>query len=126
MRVFSYACWPNMQPYLKNKFNFQTCTCIFLGYSLCHHGYKCYDPTMGKTYISRHVIFDKTLFPLIPQFASESPSNSSVPLPSLIHLAPPSHTIQLQMNSFPIATQFAHSSSSFAGTGDEILPQPLL
>ncbi|CAL8992246.1 unnamed protein product [Prunus brigantina] len=37
--------------------------CVFLSYSYQHKGYRCLDPTMGRVYISRHVIFNETVFP---------------------------------------------------------------
>jgi hypothetical protein len=37
--------------------------CVFLGYSSQHKGYRCLDPTISRVYISRHVIFNETIFP---------------------------------------------------------------
>ncbi|XP_070665264.1 uncharacterized protein [Malus domestica] len=33
------------------------------GYSLNYQGYKCYDPTTGKSFLSRHVVFNEKSFP---------------------------------------------------------------
>ena len=88
MRVFGCACWPNLRPYNKNKLNFRSKTCIFIGYSLCHQGYKCLDLSTGKIYVSRHVVFDETLFPYSANSVSVNNSNissSSVSLPQQLN-----------------------------------------
>lgn len=43
---------------------------MFLGYSNSHKGFKCLDPSEGRVYISRDVVFDETVFP----FASLHPN----------------------------------------------------
>jgi histone deacetylase 1/2 len=85
LRVFGCACWPNSRPYNKYKIDFRSKTCIFLGYSLSHQGYKCLDLASGKLYISRHVIFDESLFPYQkdPSTSTLSTQDSHLP-PSLI------------------------------------------
>jgi len=52
MRVFGCACWPNLRPYNKHKFDYRSKTCIFIGYSLSHQGYKCLDLSTGKIFVS--------------------------------------------------------------------------
>nr|AAT85031.1 putative polyprotein [Oryza sativa Japonica Group]ABF96679.1 retrotransposon protein, putative, Ty1-copia subclass [Oryza sativa Japonica Group] len=63
LRVFGCACWPNLRPYNKHKLQFRSTTCTFLGYSTLHKGFKCLDPSTGRVYISRDVVFDETQFP---------------------------------------------------------------
>lgn len=36
---------------------------MFLGYSNLHKGFKCLDPTAGRVYVSRNVIYDEHVFP---------------------------------------------------------------
>lgn len=43
---------------------------MFLGYSNLHKGFKCLDPTEGRVYTSRDVIFDEHVYP----FASLHPN----------------------------------------------------
>jgi hypothetical protein len=43
---------------------------VFLGYSNSHKGFKCLDPTEGRIYISRDVVFDERVYP----FASLRPN----------------------------------------------------
>ena len=58
LRVFGYACFPYLPPYNTNNLQFRSKRCVFLGYSLNHQGYRCLDPSTGRVYLSRHVIFD--------------------------------------------------------------------
>jgi histone deacetylase 1/2 len=92
LRVFGCACWPNLRPYNKHKIDFYSKTCIFLGYSLSHQGYKCLDLASGKLYVSRHVIFYESLFPYQkdPSTSTLSTQDSHLP-PSLIQPSIPNN-----------------------------------
>jgi hypothetical protein len=72
-KVFGCACWPHIRPYNKRKFEFRSKHCVFLGYSSLHKGYKCLHVPTNRTYISRDVVFDETVFPF------SQPSSSSTP-----------------------------------------------
>jgi hypothetical protein len=65
MRVFGCAYWPHLRPYNTQKLEFHSKQCVFLGYSPMHKGVKCLDIPTGRVYISRVVIFDKNIFPLL-------------------------------------------------------------
>jgi len=62
LRTFGCACWPNLRPYNERKLAFRSKQCVFLGYSSLHKGFKCLEPSVGRVYISRDVVFDETVF----------------------------------------------------------------
>jgi hypothetical protein len=62
LRTFGCACWPNLRPYNTHKLSFRSKCCVFIGYSNQHKGYKCLEPSTGRVYISRDVIFDEMVF----------------------------------------------------------------
>ncbi|KAG7527891.1 hypothetical protein ISN45_Un206g000010 [Arabidopsis thaliana x Arabidopsis arenosa] len=47
-------CVPGEQ---RNKLDAKSTRCMFLGYSTTQKGYKCYDPTSNRTFVSRDVKF---------------------------------------------------------------------
>lgn len=63
LRIFGCACWPNLRPYNTKKLQFRSKRCVFLGYSNSHKGFKCLDPSEGRVYISRDIVFDENIFP---------------------------------------------------------------
>jgi histone deacetylase 1/2 len=63
LRTFGCAVWPNLRPYNTRKLEFRSKKCVFLGYSNLHKGFKCLDPSDGRVYISRDVVFDEQLYP---------------------------------------------------------------
>jgi hypothetical protein len=84
LRIFGCACWPHLRPYNKHKLDFRSDTCIFIGYSPSHHGYKCLHPSTGWIYISRHVIFDESIYPFttkssLPQVPSATSHTTIFP-----------------------------------------------
>jgi hypothetical protein len=56
LRVFGYACWPNLRPYNNRKLQFCSIRYAFLGYSNLHKGYKYLGIASGGIYISRDVV----------------------------------------------------------------------
>jgi hypothetical protein len=83
--TFGYAIWPNLRPYNSRKLQFRSKSCVFLGYSNMHKGFKCLDPSVGRVYISRDVVFYEHIFP----FASLRP-NAGARLRAEILLLPDS------------------------------------
>lgn len=65
LRTFGCAVWPNLRAYNTRKLQFRSKRCVFVGYSNTHKGFKCLDPSEGRIYISRDVVFDETVFPLV-------------------------------------------------------------
>jgi hypothetical protein len=51
------------RPYNSRKLEFRSKRCVFLGYSNLHKGFKCLDPSKGRVYISRDVVFHEHVFP---------------------------------------------------------------
>ena len=60
---FGSECFPYTCPYNNHKPELRSKSCIVLGYSLSHKGYKCFHLETGRTFISRHVIFNELSFP---------------------------------------------------------------
>lgn len=71
LRVFGCACYPCLRPYTQHKFDPRSLTCVFLGYSERHKGYRCLVPTDGRIYISRHVVFDENFFPFTKKLTTD-------------------------------------------------------
>jgi len=63
LRVFGCACYPCLRPYAQHKFDPRSLTCVFIGYSDHHKGYRCLVPSTGRIYITRNVKFDEKFFP---------------------------------------------------------------
>jgi hypothetical protein len=56
LHVFGCACYPNTASTRSTLY-------VFLGYSLDHKGYRCFDLSSHRVLISRHVVFDESVFP---------------------------------------------------------------
>ncbi|KAM1069966.1 hypothetical protein ACFX15_001756 [Malus domestica] len=79
LKVFGCRCFPWLKPYTHSKLEAKSKSCVFLGYSLQHKGYRCLDPVTNRLYISRHVQFDEATYPFkssptIPVMSSASVS----------------------------------------------------
>ena len=57
LRVFGSSCFVLLHPHERNKLQPRSHLCCFLGYSIEHKGYRCYDPISKRLRISRHVVF---------------------------------------------------------------------
>ena len=57
LRVFGCLCFPWLYPYSSHKLDPNFSPCVFLDYSLTQSVFFCFDPTLKKTFVSRHVKF---------------------------------------------------------------------
>ena len=84
LRYFGCAYFPHIRPHNKNKFDFHSLKCVFMGYSSLHKGYKC-PSSSGKIYIAHNVVFDEQTFPfsmgfsIIPTLGSYKKTMSTTP-----------------------------------------------
>jgi hypothetical protein len=96
LKIFGCECWPFLRPYNSTKFSFRSTSCVFIGYSKNHLGYKCLHIPSGRIYIARHVVFNETKFPF---------SKSEVPSPSSLSKSHPSMTLPLVLpSSIPLSS----------------------
>ncbi|KAJ9552406.1 LOW QUALITY PROTEIN: hypothetical protein OSB04_016451 [Centaurea solstitialis] len=79
---FGCQVFPYLRDYAKNKLAPRSISCIFLGYSTHHKGFRCLEPKSGKVYITRHAQFNELEFP----FSSQITSSSQVALDFLAYL----------------------------------------
>lgn len=60
LRVFGCLCYVFIPNHLRSKMDKKAVRCIFVGYDQERKGWKCCDPTYGRCYVSRNVVFDET------------------------------------------------------------------
>jgi histone deacetylase 1/2 len=106
---FGCAMWPNLRPYNSRKLQFRSKRCVFLGYSNLHKGFKCLDPSEGRVYISRDVVFDEHIFPF-----SEMHPNVGARLRAELSLLP--DILKNLDSSFGDATLHDHTSVDCSST----------
>nr|CAD1829790.1 unnamed protein product [Ananas comosus var. bracteatus] len=58
-RVFGCVCYVFVPDHLRSKFDKKAIRCIFVGYDSERKGWRCCDPTTGRCYTSRNVVFDE-------------------------------------------------------------------
>ncbi|RDX81177.1 hypothetical protein CR513_38173, partial [Mucuna pruriens] len=89
LRVFGCARFLLLRPYHKNKFQFRSTECIFLGYSIAHKGHKCLSLD-GKMSFSMSTNFPTQIFfPVsLPNNSLSAPADIPLPLPldSTLHV----------------------------------------
>ncbi|KAM2301622.1 hypothetical protein ACFX1S_032519 [Malus domestica] len=102
LNVFGSAVYPWLRPYSAHKLLPRSNQCVFLGYFRGYKGVICYNVQGQKCIVSRHVIFDETMFPytLIKSKAQGQRVTSSQPSYSMVIV--------------PVSVQ--HKSSAHANT----------
>ncbi|CAJ2652486.1 unnamed protein product [Trifolium pratense] len=72
LKVFGSTCFVLRPQVERNKLSPRSTICVFLGYGEGQKGYRCYDSSSKKLYVSRHVVFLEH----IPFFSLSSDSNT--------------------------------------------------
>ncbi|KAJ9563189.1 hypothetical protein OSB04_008349 [Centaurea solstitialis] len=80
LRVFGCLCYPHLTT--PHKLAPRSTPCVFLGYPSQHRGFRCLDLSSRCVIISRHVIFDESIFPFGSVTPTDPPSYSFLDDPS--------------------------------------------
>ncbi|CAN1131585.1 Retrovirus-related Pol polyprotein from transposon RE2 [Linum perenne] len=110
LRIFGCLCYPWLRPHTNNKLEPRSVPCVFMGYSRLHKGYRCLHIPTGRIYVSRHVLFDETIFPftgqmiLSPSTAAADATSAPTPLPTPHRPTPHRPTPQITLQNPPPPT----------------------
>ena len=63
LRAFGCLCYLWLRPYPRHKLDPKSTPCVFIDYSPTQSAYYCFDPSLNKNYVSRHVKFIEHSFP---------------------------------------------------------------
>ena len=89
--MFGCACFPLLRPYSKHKLDYCSRECVYFVRSDFHKGYLCLDKDNSKVYVSKHIMFDESVFPfhnVCLALLASSPALPIVTLPSYILFSP--------------------------------------
>ncbi|KAK9075210.1 hypothetical protein SSX86_003531 [Deinandra increscens subsp. villosa] len=70
-RVFGCRVFPYLRDYTDHKLAPRSLPCIFFGYSSQHKGFKCFEPTTNRVFITRHARFDEQTLPFVNNTTSD-------------------------------------------------------
>ena len=120
LKVFGSECFPYTCPYNIYKLEFRSKPCFFLGYSLSHKGYKCFHLEIGRTFISRHVIFNELSFPFNNLQSKIIHSKPPTHVTILTHFDPCSSNVPSQsLPSISQQSQIPNSSTIDTSSSEE-------
>ncbi|PKU73789.1 Retrovirus-related Pol polyprotein from transposon TNT 1-94 [Dendrobium catenatum] len=116
LKIFGSLCYPWLKPYQNSKLSPISTPCVFIGYSSAQKGYRCLNPQTGKVFVSRHVIFNESIYPYLQSTSSRCANPSYNYTPPLI-LVPTPQQNQTQHNTVtttspPATTAQIHSTST--------------
>jgi hypothetical protein len=75
---FGCLVFPYLRDYAPHKLSPRSCPCVFLGYNMSHHDFRCLDCSTNHVFISRHVIFYELNYPFQGTSCSRPLLNSLV------------------------------------------------
>ena len=107
LRVFNCLCFPWLRPCSSHKLDPKSSPCVFLGYSLTQSVFLCFDTTLKKIFVSRHVKFMENVFPFASPLTSTTSvidTNYALPTSSFTlsdRLCPPHFFIHLERQTMP-------------------------
>lgn len=84
LTVYGCACFPFLGHSRKDILSPKSSPCTFIGCRHLHKGYRCYEMSSNKLFISIHVIFDELCFSFCTCTSSVTPSPTStmtLPIP---------------------------------------------
>jgi hypothetical protein len=82
LHTIGCECFSLLRPFNQHKLRSRSESCVFMGYSALHKGYKCLHIPTQRLYISRHVRFNEQNF----SFAQITPQSANS---SLVHVPTP-------------------------------------
>ena len=106
LKVFGCLCYAHTKT--KDKFLPRSTKCVFLGYSFGQKGYKVYDLTTHKCFVTRDIIFKEDIFPFkdINALPTDSYNDSHITNSPLISF----HDSSIFSSTYPT---FPNSTSAF-------------
>jgi hypothetical protein len=108
--LFGCVCYVLLAPHERTKLTAQSIECVFLGYSVEHKGYHCWDPVAHRMRTSRDVVFDES-HPFYPCPTTDAPPASLVdPLSFLFFLDAPPASLPLPRLTLLTSVSSAESS----------------
>ncbi|RVW98311.1 Retrovirus-related Pol polyprotein from transposon RE1 [Vitis vinifera] len=136
---FGCRVYPCLRDYAPHKFSPRSLPCIFLGYSSSHKGFRCFDTTTSRTYITWHARLDEHFFPFSntssatsiadiglsnffePCALEPSPSPSS-PTTTRVPPSPPCHSCADDFAVEPLQVSSSATESTFSSAAVSPVP----